>query len=79
MKFTGIMPALITPLNADETLNAACLAQILEAQLAQGADGFYVAGATGEGIALSADVRRHLAQEPQRLIAYDLPLTKRLN
>ena len=74
MKFTGIMPALITPLNADETLNAACLAQILEAQLAQGADGFYVAGATGEGIALSADVRRHLAQEAVRVVDHRKPV-----
>ena len=68
MKFSGIMPALITPLNEDETLNTACLEHLMEYQLKKGADGFYVAGATGEGIALSREVREHLAAEAVRIV-----------
>ena len=30
MKFTGVMPALITPLNPDETVNTGVLKQLLE-------------------------------------------------
>ena len=29
MKFTGIMPALVTPLNADETINVAALEKLM--------------------------------------------------
>lgn len=68
MKFSGIMPALITPLNEDETLNSTCLEQLMEYELNQGADGFYVAGATGEGIALSRAVREDLASEAVRIV-----------
>jgi len=70
MKFSGIMPALITPLNEDETLNTACLEQLMEYQLEKGADGFYVAGATGEGIALSREVREQLAAEAVRIVSH---------
>ena len=63
MKFEGIMPALVTPLNTDETVNVPVLKQLLEYQLNQGADGFYVGGATGEGICLSREAREILAEE----------------
>jgi N-acetylneuraminate lyase len=53
-KFEGILPALVTPLNEDETVNTAVLSDLIEYLIGKGADGFYVGGATGEGIALSA-------------------------
>lgn len=62
-KFSGVMPALITPLNEDETLNAPVVHQLMDSLIAQGASGFYIGGATGEGIALSRQVREHLAEE----------------
>lgn len=62
MKFTGIMPALVTPLNADETINVASLEKLMSDLLAKGADGFYVGGATGEGIALKTENREVLAE-----------------
>ena len=69
IKFTGVMPALITPLLADESINVPVLHQLIEALLAQGADGFYVGGATGEGIALRREVREVLAEEAIRTVA----------
>ena len=62
MFFTGVMPALITPLHEDESVNTKVVGQLVEYFLGQGADGFYVAGATGEGLALRPDERRILAE-----------------
>jgi N-acetylneuraminate lyase len=62
MKFEGVIPALITPLNEDETVNTTVLTELISYLLDQGADGFYVGGATGEGIALSAKQRMILAE-----------------
>lgn len=61
-KFEGIIPALVTPLNYDETVNTSVLADLIEYLLSKNADGFYVGGATGEGIALSAKERMILAE-----------------
>lgn len=69
IKFTGVMPALITPLTADEQVNVPVLHQLIDTLLAQGADGFYIGGATGEGIALRQDVREVLAAESIKAIA----------
>ena len=73
-KFTGTMPALVTPLNADETLNTAALAHLVGDLLAAGADGFYVGGATGEGISLRREVREQLAEETIRLVNHQKPV-----
>ena len=62
MKFTGIMPALVTPLNADETINVEALDKLMKYLLSKNADGFYVGGATGEGIALKTENRAVLAE-----------------
>ena len=58
MKFTGVMPALITPLTAEGKLNRDVLERLIEDLIAQGADGFYIGGATGEGIILDVDVHK---------------------
>ncbi len=62
MKFGGIMPALVTPLNSDETINTQALDKLMSYLLTKGADGFYVGGATGEGIALKTENRAVLAE-----------------
>ena len=62
MKFNGIMPALVTPLNADESVNVTVLEGLIEGLLAEGAEGFYVGGATGEGLALRVGERKILAE-----------------
>ncbi|MBQ3126461.1 MAG: dihydrodipicolinate synthase family protein [Clostridia bacterium] len=69
IKFTGVMPALVTPLTEREEVNVPVLHQLINAQIAQGADGFYIGGATGEGIALRQDVRECLATEAVKAIA----------
>ena len=62
MKFEGIIPALVTPLNSDETINIKVTNELTEHLLQKGADGFYIGGATGEGIALKPEERMKLAE-----------------
>jgi N-acetylneuraminate lyase len=63
MKFKGIIPALVTPLNEDETINTSVLVELINYLNSKGADGFYIGGATGEGLALRTEERMVLAQE----------------
>jgi len=63
MKFEGIMPALITPLNEDgKTINEKTARNLIEFLLKQGADGFYVLGSTGEGLVLDETERTHMLE-----------------
>ena len=69
IKFTGVMPALVTPLNEDESINVKVLHQLIEYLIGEKADGFYVAGATGEGYALKTEERMILAEEAVKACA----------
>jgi N-acetylneuraminate lyase len=62
MFFKGIMPAIVTPLLPDESVNLPVLDQLMRFFLTVGADGFYVAGATGEGLALRTPERMKLTE-----------------
>ena len=73
MRFEGIFPALVTPLHEDESIQCDALAQLLEHLLQGGADGFYIAGATGEGLALRPQERRRLAEESIRIVNHRKP------
>ena len=73
MRFTGVMPALITPLTAEGTLNVPVLEKLMEDLLVQGADGFYLGGATGEGIILDKQVHKDLAAEAVRIARGRVP------
>ena len=60
----GIMPALVTPLKSDrKTLDKESLRSLVAFHKSQGADGFYVAGATGEGLVLSLETTKALIDE----------------
>lgn len=60
-KIEGIFPALVTPLNPDRTtINVGALRKLITYHKSLGADGFYVAGATGEGLLLSVEARKKL-------------------
>lgn len=62
VKFTGIMPALVTPLNADETINEAASRKLMQWLLSEGMDGFYLCGGTGEGPVVQKAERMKLAE-----------------
>ena len=63
IKFSGVMPALVSPIDANEKINIPVLNQLLTDLLKKGADGFYLCGATGEGIAIDPEQRMVLAEE----------------
>lgn len=62
MEIKGIIPALITPLNEDESINTKVLKNLTDDLISQGADGFYVGGMTGEGHALRISERKKLTE-----------------
>lgn len=62
VKFTGIMPALVTPLNADESINRSAAERLMKWHLSQGMDGFYLCGGTGEGPVVQPKARMELAE-----------------
>lgn len=60
--FTGILPALVTPLDKKGRVRAETVKKMVNDQLAAGVDGFYVAGGTGEGVLLTVDQREAMAE-----------------
>ena len=62
IKFTGIYPALPTPLTANGEVDTDSACRLMCDELAQGVRGFYVAGGTGEGVLLNTAQRKAIAQ-----------------
>jgi N-acetylneuraminate lyase len=62
----GILPALVTPLNGDETLNLGALERLIERVYLGGVDGLYLCGSTGEGMVLPAVMRRAIVETALR-------------
>lgn len=62
MKFKGIMPALVTPLDETERINIDTLNRLMNDLNEQGADGFYIGGASGEGLAIRPEERKILTE-----------------
>ena len=73
MKFEGIMPALVTPLTADERINVPVLHKLIDYLISERADGFYIGGATGEGLALRPEERKIMTEESVKAIGGRAP------
>lgn len=56
-KFKGLFSALLTPFNEDGSINFDSLEKLVEFNLQNRIDGFYVGGSTGEGLLLSPEER----------------------
>lgn len=74
MKFECIMPALVTPLDENERVKVEVLHSLIDYLLDKGADGFYVGGATGEGLALRKEERFILAEEAMKAVDKKKPV-----
>ena len=57
-KFKGVFPALLTPFDAEGSVNFCSLELLVESLLDQGVTGFYVDGSTGEAFLLSMEERK---------------------
>lgn len=63
VKYTGILPAFITPFKEDnQTINTPAVRQMIDRLLEQGANGFYILGATGEGLVMSREAREEMCE-----------------
>ncbi|MGH9848928.1 MAG: dihydrodipicolinate synthase family protein [Blastocatellia bacterium] len=61
-KFQGILPAVITPFDAEGRFRADAFERLLERCYAAGVDGVYVCGQTGEGLQQSSEQRKRVAE-----------------
>jgi len=59
---TGILPAAVTPFDADEQFAPAPFEALLESLYGTGVDGVYVCGGTGEGLLQTVDQRKQVAE-----------------
>ncbi len=57
-KFKGLFSAVLTPFNADASFNPDAMKKLVEFNLENGIDGFYVGGSTGEGLLLTNEERK---------------------
>ena len=61
-RFSGIIPPMVTPLAARDTLDVEGLERLIEHILAGGVHGLFILGTTGEGPSLSYRLRRELIE-----------------
>lgn len=74
INLTGSITAVVTPFNADESIDFESLERILNFQLEQGTKGIVVAGTTGEGYALEPEELFELVQFSNKIINKRVPL-----
>jgi len=60
--FSGVWPALVTPFTTDDRVSVPVLREMVEYLLGKGAGGFYVCGATGQGILMSVPERKSVVE-----------------
>lgn len=61
-RLQGALTALVTPFDADDNVDTACLAKLVEAQIEHGIDGLVPCGTTGETPTLSADEQERVVR-----------------
>ena len=72
--FQRIWSALITPTREDESLNLDALERIVDQQIADGAEGFYCCGSSGEGLLLTLEERKQVVEHTIRAAAGRVPV-----
>ena len=60
--FKGVMPALVTPVDASGKIKKDVLKKLVDWQISQGVSGFYICGSTGEGLLLSTAQREEMLE-----------------
>lgn len=74
MRLNGIVPPLVTPLEARDRLDTNGLERLIQRQLDAGVAGLFVLGSTGEAPSLSYRVRREMLQLTANLASGAVPL-----
>ncbi len=73
-RLDGLIAATYTPLDAEGNLNLAEVSPMVEHLLATGVSGLYVCGSTGEGMSLSTDERKAVAEAYVRACGGRVPV-----
>ncbi len=73
-RYQGIVPPLITPLTARDTLDVAGLERLVERLVAGGVSGLFILGTTGEAPSLSYRLRREFVERACRFVAGRIPV-----
>lgn len=72
--YSGIIPALLTPFDAQDQVDTAALRDLVEFLLHSGMEGLYVCGSTGEGLLLTEPERCLVAETVVRQVAGRVPV-----
>jgi len=72
--FSGIFPALLTPLTSDARVDTAALGELIQFVLSHGVDGLYLCGSTGEGLLLTEQERQQVTETAIRQVAGRVPV-----
>jgi len=72
--FTGVIPALFTPFNEDESINERALRDHVEWLVGHGVQGLFVCGSSGEGPLMSPDERRRVVELVVEQVAGRVPV-----
>ncbi len=73
-KFSGLIPPMVTPLDADRRLDKPGVKNMVNHLLKGGVDGIFLLGTTGEGPHLSYAIREALVKETCRLVKGRVPV-----
>lgn len=73
-QFKGIIPPVVTPFNANGTVNLELAAREMKICMDAGADGISVGGSTGEGPTLHDDELQQLVKEAKKLLSAEQPV-----
>lgn len=74
LQLTGIIPPLVTPLDASGEIDRAALARLIDHVIAGGVSGLFVLGTTGEGPSLAQQQRRDVVAMACDLTAGRVPV-----
>ena len=66
----GVMPAMITSINKDESINIDGLRKIINYLIAEKVNGLYITGSTGETFLMSPDEKKEVLLEAEKI--YDV-------
>ena len=74
MKLSGLIPPMVTPLDAKRRLDKVGVKNMVNHLLKGGVDGIFLLGTTGEGPHLSYAIRRALVKETCRIVKGRVPI-----
>ncbi len=70
----GIFSALITPINKDYSINFGNFKKLIDFNLDNGINGFYVGGSTGEGMLMTSEERKQVFREVKKYVGDAVPM-----